>query len=139
MFPYDFIYRFVWYVCIKISSISCWVGSYFLDAKSSETNVRWRYPNHYYSLTIITATVFRWEMTLNCDVIRQESSDINPLNAELNPICHLLALLAHHILHVSGLRVNFLCWHVYVLGGPLHAGILVRGDAWRHRIRNWYG
>jgi len=30
----------------------------------------------------------------------------NPLNAELNPICHLLALLgAHHILHVSGLKV----------------------------------
>jgi len=32
---------------------------------------------------------------------------VNPLNAELNPICHLLALLgAHHIFHVSGLRVN---------------------------------
>jgi hypothetical protein len=32
---------------------------------------------------------------------------INPLNAKSNPICHLLALLgAHHILHVSGLRVN---------------------------------
>jgi hypothetical protein len=32
---------------------------------------------------------------------------INPLNAKLNPICHLLALLgAHHILHVSGLRVQ---------------------------------
>ena len=31
----------------------------------------------------------------------------NPSNAELNPICHLLALLrAHHIFHVSGLRVN---------------------------------
>ena len=31
----------------------------------------------------------------------------NPLNAELNPICHPLALLgAHHILHVSGVRVN---------------------------------
>ena len=31
----------------------------------------------------------------------------NPLNAELNPICHLLVLLgAHHILHVSRLRVN---------------------------------
>jgi hypothetical protein len=27
---------------------------------------------------------------------------INPLHAQLNPICHLLALLgAHHILHVS--------------------------------------
>jgi hypothetical protein len=32
---------------------------------------------------------------------------INPLNAELNPICHLLALLgAHHILHVSRIRVK---------------------------------
>ena len=32
---------------------------------------------------------------------------INPLKAELNPICHLLALIgAHHILHVGGLRVN---------------------------------
>jgi len=31
----------------------------------------------------------------------------NPLNAELNPICHLLALLgAHHIFHVSGLRIK---------------------------------
>jgi len=32
---------------------------------------------------------------------------INPLNAELNPICHFLALLgAHRILHVSKIRVN---------------------------------
>ena len=32
---------------------------------------------------------------------------INPLNAKLNPICHLLALLgAHPILHVSRLRVK---------------------------------
>ena len=34
------------------------------------------------------------------------SPEVNPLNAQLNPICHLLALLAHHILHVSGLRVK---------------------------------
>ena len=32
---------------------------------------------------------------------------LNPSNAELNPICHLLALLAHHILHVSGMRVKW--------------------------------
>jgi hypothetical protein len=32
--------------------------------------------------------------------------DFNPLNAELNPICHLLALLGHHILHVSRIRVK---------------------------------
>jgi hypothetical protein len=31
----------------------------------------------------------------------------NPLNTELNTICHLLALLgAHHILHISGVRVK---------------------------------
>jgi len=35
---------------------------------------------------------------------------INPLNAELNPICPLLALLgARHIFHVSGLRVKCHC------------------------------
>ena len=32
---------------------------------------------------------------------------INPLNAELNPVCHLLALAgAHHFVHVSRLRVK---------------------------------
>jgi hypothetical protein len=31
----------------------------------------------------------------------------NPLNTELNPICHLPALFgAHHILHVSRIRVK---------------------------------
>jgi len=33
---------------------------------------------------------------------------INPLNAELNPICYLLALLAHHFLHVNRIRVKSL-------------------------------
>jgi len=34
---------------------------------------------------------------------------INPLNAELNPIFYLLALLgAHHFLHVSRIRVKLL-------------------------------
>jgi hypothetical protein len=33
--------------------------------------------------------------------------EINPLNAKLNPICHLLALLgAHHILRVSRIKVK---------------------------------
>jgi hypothetical protein len=33
--------------------------------------------------------------------------NVNPLNAELNPICHLLALLGvHHFLHVSMLGLN---------------------------------
>ena len=33
---------------------------------------------------------------------------INTLNAELNPICYLLALLAHHFLPVSKIRVKSL-------------------------------
>jgi hypothetical protein len=38
-----------------------------------------------------------------------QKSPVNPLNAELNPICHLLALLGvHHFLHVSRIRVNTL-------------------------------
>jgi hypothetical protein len=35
---------------------------------------------------------------------------VNPLNAELNPICYLPALLrAHHILHITRIRVQKLC------------------------------
>jgi len=41
-----------------------------------------------------------------CALIRRIKC-FSPLNAELNPICHLLALLgAHHIFHVSGLKVK---------------------------------
>jgi hypothetical protein len=37
----------------------------------------------------------------------EECHVINPLNAELNSICHLLALLgAHHILHVTMIGVK---------------------------------
>jgi len=39
-------------------------------------------------------------------------SAFNPLNSDLNPICHLLALLgAHHILHVSRIRVKLHIYH----------------------------
>jgi len=47
------------------------------------------------------------EFLLKPDQIGTSDDHINPLNAELNPICHLLALLgAHHILHVSRIRVK---------------------------------
>jgi len=39
---------------------------------------------------------------------KRDSESLNSLNAELNPTFNLLALLgAHHIFHVSGLRVNW--------------------------------
>jgi len=50
---------------------------------------------------------------------------INPLNAELNPICYLLALLgAHHFLHVSRIRVKsltlrFLMSYIHIYGAPI--------------------
>ena len=58
----------------------------------------------------------RYTGQLKCDGTRAETRfrfsakrtrPFNPLNAELNPICRLLALLgAHRILHVSGIRVK---------------------------------
>jgi len=48
---------------------------------------------------------------------------VNPLNAELNPICYLLALLgAHHFLHVSRIRVKSLILRLlmlYIYGAPI--------------------
>ena len=52
---------------------------------------------------------------------------LNPLNAELNPIRHLLALVgARHIVHVSRIRVNLLnaelnpIRHLLALVGACH-------------------
>jgi hypothetical protein len=43
----------------------------------------------------------------------QTFKSINSLNAKLNPICLLLALLgAHYIFHVSGLRVNMTSYSI---------------------------
>ena len=50
-------------------------------------------------------------------------SVINPLNAELNPICYLMALLgAHHFLHVSRIGVKSLTLRQlmsYIYGAPI--------------------
>jgi len=46
----------------------------------------------------------------------------NPLKPELNPICYLLALLAHHFLHVSRIRVKLLTFRLqmsYIYGAPI--------------------
>jgi len=48
---------------------------------------------------------------------------INPLNAELNPICYLLGLLgAHHFHHISRIRVKSLILRLlmsYIYGAPI--------------------
>ena len=44
---------------------------------------------------------------------QQMERALNPLNAELNPICYLLALLgAHHFLHVSRIRLKLLTFRL---------------------------
>ena len=46
----------------------------------------------------------------------------NPLKPELYPICYLLALLAHHFLHVSRIRVKSLTFRwlmSYIYGAPI--------------------
>jgi len=41
------------------------------------------------------------------------TTEINPLNAELNPTCYLLALLGtHQFLHVSRIRVKLLIFRL---------------------------
>ena len=48
--------------------------------------------------------------------------NVNPFNPELNPICYLLALLAHHFLHVSRIRVKSLTIRLlmsYIYGAPI--------------------
>jgi len=47
-----------------------------------------------------------------------------PLKPELNPICYLLALLAHHFLNVSRIRVKSLTFrrlmsYIYIYGAPI--------------------
>ena len=55
---------------------------------------------------------------------------INPLNSELNPICSLLALLAHHFLHASRIRFKsltirlllsyiYIYIYIYIYGAPI--------------------
>ena len=51
--------------------------------------------------------ILKWIIQKAASVAAVSTFNINPLNAELNPICHLLTLLgAHHFLHVSRIRVK---------------------------------
>ena len=56
-------------------------------------------------------------------ISRPKQVAFNPLNPELNPICYLLALLgAHHLLHVSRIRVKLLTFRLLmscIYGAPI--------------------
>jgi hypothetical protein len=62
--------------------------------------------NFWYNHCVLVAVRYAGQVETTCFeqlcAYPQEDNCINPLNAELNPICHLLALFGvQHILHVS--------------------------------------
>ena len=68
-----------------------------------------RFLSHPASCQLTTLTGISWLVgeLLRRHFMKFAWRHINPLNAELNPICHLPALLgAHHILHVSRARIK---------------------------------
>jgi len=73
-----------------------------------------------HSLFLLQSEALHWHEIEVRSFTRSEV--INPLNPELNPICYLLALLAHHFLHVSRIRVKSLTFRLlvsYIYGAPI--------------------
>jgi hypothetical protein len=76
------------------------------------------YPSFTFSLLTYTKTqqlvnvdFILWQKLVSLSLEQRVKNKLfikfNPWNAELNPICHLLALLgAHHILHINRIRVK---------------------------------
>ena len=86
----------------------------------SSNSVVWQYyvPVQLRFLSVTTRLKLWWNLKLLClsyydrEVFLCHSYSsftyFNPLKPELNSICYLLALLAHHFLHVSRIRVKSL-------------------------------
>ena len=75
------------------------------------------------SLKMLFRTSLQCIILVSKQSILLENNSVNTLNAELNPICYLLALLGdHHFLHVSMIRVKLLTFRLlmsYIHGAPI--------------------
>jgi len=70
------------------------------------------------SIKLSISMLFRILHTLS--ILTGPNIFLNPLKPELNPICYLLALLAHHFLHVSRIRVKSLTFRrLMSYGAPI--------------------
>jgi len=70
----------------------------------------WSGRNILHAIMSQTTVIFNFEVKirkLRCDTT-PILNYINPLNPEFIPICYLLALLAHHFLHISRIMVKSL-------------------------------
>ena len=92
----------------------------FTTNKDFETKFEADLPHCLRNVTTMNLLLFKFRCNIFIGV-----RIINPLNAELNPICYLLALLgAHHFLHVSRIRVKsltlrLLMSYIYIYRAPI--------------------
>jgi len=114
---------------ISTTIISCWEGGDKRVRCVGLTTV----PHSWPILSKSGSLSVLWPILLACNkpvqgllylyLLCNANIPINPLNPELNPICYLLALLgAHHLLHVSRIRVKSLTLRLlmsYVYGAPI--------------------
>ena len=70
--------------------------------------VRWRIHIKHRGNVLVYQHLFLSDFTWYTVSSNKPRFLLNPLNPELNPICYLLALLAHHFLHVSRIIVKSL-------------------------------
>jgi len=109
---------------VRYSGNCLWMGHLMSEvAKQSKTTCR--------SIAVCVSSVSKFICHLYkeafCQIKMSKLPDqwtFNPLNPELNPLCYLLALLAHHFLHVSRIRVKsltlrLLMSYIYIYGAPI--------------------
>jgi hypothetical protein len=82
------------------------IRSHLLETDSAQnSSLSPKRPGYSNVNLLLSALDANRETTTKAELIMAISS--NPLNAEFNPICNLLALLGpQHILHVRRIRVN---------------------------------
>ena len=124
----------LWCTCLLFwrSTVRVWVIFYsdwgflwfFLISSSKVRRRTLKAPFHILSLHFSLFVQLYDALHIELLVVIQWNTKLvlNPLNPELNPICYFLALLAHHFLHVSRIRVKSLIIRLlmsYIYGAPI--------------------
>jgi hypothetical protein len=105
------VHKGFWSPFIISTAIYALVTDFFKTLRPSEFITVHKDPvlRSWISSTNIKISILILSSELLLDLLIGGSVYINPLNAKLNPICYLLALLGiHHFLHVSRIRVKSL-------------------------------
>ena len=88
----------------------------------------------YVCLFVMTVIFFRLNLLPVRHGLIHNYNNFNPFNAKLNPICHLLALLgAHHILHVSRIKVKWI-WSIWCINENNYSLHMLQDILW---VQKW--